>query len=317
MSEVASELGARTHPREYIDVRRTDVHHRFFHVFQYATADELLTDLERLPLDYHAFSRSSDARWFGYSGWLYWLLYLKGYTQYRSVGGIDDQNVYLQYLTLGYAAQDADPNMRLLSSSSVAIERIQRRFADCDEFGSPATSIGFAEEVLEPITLFVRDPPAEEDTLAIHMKNSANVISARLIDGHHRLFGARLFGVERLGFRMMMEDPAVPEVPSHIEQLSIDDGRLMIRGWTALQISDVQCIEVRAENRTLCRAPIAAKTELDSPIVAAGEYIFAFHVDAHVTSSLLGIDILDVMILVDWMPVAKVCIDIKPGGSLS
>ena len=283
-----------------LDVRRTDLHSRFFHVFQYEWASELLQDVERIQFDYDAFSKSIDARLFGYGGWLYWLMYLKGYNQYRADSVVTDHNVYYQYLTLRDAALDADPTLRGLSNPEAAIERIRRRYADCDQLGAAATAARFAEEELDPITVFVRVPPAEEDALTIYSFGAFEAMRARLIDGHHRLFAARLFGIQRVRFRVLAEPTSVPEVAGHIDHVSFDGHKLQIRGWATPLSVDVQGVEVRSHGRTICRAPLTLDVNENA---AEEEQRFAFVIDTDVSASDLGP--LDIMLLSDWLPVGR------------
>jgi len=293
----------------YLDVRRTDLHSRFFQQFQYALASELLTDVERLSLDYDAFSGSRDAKG-GYSGWLYWLLFLKGYTQFRSVGAIERANVYFRYLTLHYADHDADPTLRSLSNPTAAIERIGRRFGDCDQLSVPATAKAYAEKKLAPVQIYVRTPPTAEDVIVLRTVDAAEPIRARLVDGHHRLFAARLFGITRLRYRLRVEHP-VPDMPGNIDHFSVHGTRLRLRGWVAPVPRDVHCLEVRWRDRTVCRARLSPRRveTAEAPDLAHG-YKCDFDIDEQVTAAAYGHpELLDLMLLVDWLPIARLTIN--------
>lgn len=288
-----------------LDVRRTDLHTRFFQTYQYPVASELLYDIEHLQLDQDAFAASVDARRYGYSGWLYWLMYLKGYTQYKATGVIDGDNVYYKYLTLRYAVQGADPTMRSLSTSPTAIERILRRFLDCDQLSEPGNATRYAQEQLAAVTAFVRSPRADEDTLGLYEINSSEPIWARLVDGHHRLFAARLFGVKFLRFETLVEPTSVPEVSGEVEHIDLKGSRLRMTGWISSPFRDVHCVEVRSNSRTICRAPLTLATEASLSTPEENGHRFTFVLDDHVSTLGDGQDALDVMVLRNWLPVGK------------
>jgi hypothetical protein len=285
-----------------LDVRRTDLHSRFFHVFQYEFAGELLDDLERLPIDHSTFGRSLDSRQLHYGGWHYWLLYLKGYTQYRRSGAIDNTNVYLQHLTLGPAAQRADRALHSAQPEAV-VEMILRRFADCDRLGSPTIAPQFAKNELTPVKAFVRNPPSAEDTLILYRIQSSEPTRARLVDGHHRLFAARLFGVEQVRFQVVAEPDEVPEMPGRVA--CVDLGQIMrMQGWLELATADAQLVEVRSGGRTVGRAPLT--TLAPRPDADRSRVGFSLDIDV---STLDDPGALQVMVLSDWLPVGTVHVD--------
>jgi hypothetical protein len=291
-----------------LDVRRTDLHSRFFHVFQYRFASELLDDLGRLPLDHLSFAQSLDARRSYYGGWHYWLLYLKGYTQYQANGTVDADNVYLQHLTLGLTAPGVDPTLRPTPASAIT-EMILRRFADCDRLSRPASARQFAANELTPVKVFVRTPPATEDTLTLYSVDSPEPLRARLVDGHHRLFAARLFGVERVRYRILAEPETVPEVPGEVTYVDLGGQRGRVEGWLAPPTAAVQMVELRSEGRTVGRAgltPLAPAPLGDEP----GVHAFSVDID---TSTLGSAWSLQVMVLSDWLPVGTVHAGLSPG----
>ncbi len=287
---------------QLLDIHRTKLHSRFFNVYQYGLASDLLKDLERLQLNYDAFSRSGDARSAGYAGWLYWLLYLKGYTQYKPSSRIDDDNVYFLYLTRQYALQDADPTMRTMSAPSRAVERILRRFGDCDRLSEPSTATRFAEQELTPVKIFVRNPPGATDTLKIYRVGWEEPIRARLIDGHHRLFAARLFGVKHVRCLILCEREVIPVIPGTIDHFSLEGSRLMISGWVMPPSANVHCLEIRVQGEVLCRTRLTA----DNQRANESARRFSFAVDAEVSISSDDSETLDLMVLEDWLPVGRV-----------
>jgi hypothetical protein len=308
MGEIESSV-ERHDSRRFLDVQRTDHHRRFFQTFRYTSSSELLYDIEHVSLDQDAFASSADARTYGYGGWLYWIMYLKGYTQYKARGAIDDENIYYKYLTLRYSIQDADPTMRSMSAPAIAVERISRRFSDCDQLSDPDNATRYVDERLEAVTAFVRSPPADEDELGLYEIGSSQLIRARLMDGHHRLFAARLFGVKRLRFDVRVEPTSVPELAGELEHSSYDGDRLQIRGWVRSQSRYVHCVEVRSENRTICRAAVAPAVDVPSPDQAETEHQFVFNVDAEAVALAGTACPLDIMVLENWLPVGKLRCD--------
>lgn len=290
-----------------LDVRRTDLHSRFYDMFLYDLASELLDDIRRLPVDANTFALSRDARRYGYSGWVYWLIYLKGYTQYRTCGAVAESNAYYMYVVSNEASA-ADPTLSASVSPSSLAHRISRRFTDCDEFSEPASGSRFAEEVVRPITVFTRVRRAEDDLLGIYPEGSTDPIWARLVDGHHRLFAARLFGIKRIRFTVLVEAESVPEVPGHIEHISRVGERLQISGWLEVMGFAAQAIEVRSAGRAVCRAPLSSDRLIVSADAAfASRRRYAFSVEANLPGA-NAFDLLEIVLLSDWLPVGRLVV---------
>jgi hypothetical protein len=300
--------------KRFLDVRRTDLHQRFFQTYRYRLASEILEDIERLPLDQDAFGRSADARSYGYSGWLYWLMYLKGYTQYAATGSIMDDNVYYRYLTLRYAAQDADPTMRSLTDPLIARERIARRFSDCDRLIDGGGSGEDVDPSLPALTAFVRSPPAEEDTLKLFEVGAGQPILARLMDGHHRLFAARLFGVKRLGLVVHTESTVVPDLAGKVDCIGIPGDRLAINGWVESPSSHSHCVELRSGEHTICRAPLGSSAVALSDATREGAHRFTFSIDVATSAFAKRPLHFDIMVLENWLPVGKLRCNLGENG---
>jgi hypothetical protein len=120
-------------PIRYIDVSRTGLQDRFFHNFEFDTADELLAALAGMEIDLATMARSHDLRREAYSGWVYWLLYLKGYIQYTESGKVGSGNVYFDFLTKFYCELGHDHGLwQELGEPGKVAERVVRRFPDID-----------------------------------------------------------------------------------------------------------------------------------------------------------------------------------------
>lgn len=277
-------------------------------MFLYDLASELLDDIGRLPVDYDAFALSRDARRFGYSGWVYWLIYLKGYTQYRTSGVVEESNAYYRYLASNEGL-GGDPTLSAANSPSALSNRISRRFADCDELSEPTSGSQFAEQNVHPVTVFTRPRRAEDDLLSVYPDASIEPIWARLVDGHHRLFAARLFGVRRMRFTVLVEAESVPLVTGHIEQITLVGGRLRISGWVELMGFAAQAVEVRSGGRAVGRAPLSSDRQIpltDAALAPTGRYFFS--IEADIMGGGTELDSLEIMILSDWLPVGRLVV---------
>ena len=78
-----------------IDVNRTFLDLPFFTIFDaaFASSDDLLRAVDQMELDLETLEASLDLQRV-YAGWLYWLIYVKGYCQYARSGEIGPGNIY-------------------------------------------------------------------------------------------------------------------------------------------------------------------------------------------------------------------------------
>ncbi|HEY6145234.1 MAG TPA: methyltransferase domain-containing protein, partial [Solirubrobacterales bacterium] len=141
--------------------------------------------------DLGALTRNRDLSGQGLSGWAYWYLYLKGYTQYLDADGVEDSNVYYRYLT-EYFEQD-EGLAPVLRDREAARTRVAHRFED---FGALAADPDGQPE-FEPITIWTQEP-APVDAKLVFVDGSSAPLPAVDIDGYHRLFAARFHGLERV-----------------------------------------------------------------------------------------------------------------------
>jgi hypothetical protein len=140
-------------------------------------------------------------------GWVYWVLYIKGYLQYKDTGTIAEGNVYYDYLTKYFGPRAHDPELvRRLANPPTSTELVARQFRDFDFFRSHVTHEPEEAGRINPITVVISDPSlSADDTMIVYEVGSDAPLLASIIDGYHRLFLARLFMVERLPCKVIEE----------------------------------------------------------------------------------------------------------------
>jgi SAM-dependent methyltransferase len=174
-----------------IEVQRTPWFDAFFSAWSFDGPEDLLAAVRATSVDLEAVTRNRDLSGQGLSGWTYWFLYLKGYTQYVDADGVDDSNIYYRYLT-EYFEQD-EGLAPVLRDLEAARNRVSRRFEDFARLATnPREQPGF-----EPITIWTQEP-APIDAKLVFVDGASAPLPAVDIDGYHRLFAARLHGLERV-----------------------------------------------------------------------------------------------------------------------
>ncbi|HET9198117.1 MAG TPA: class I SAM-dependent methyltransferase [Solirubrobacterales bacterium] len=187
-----------------IDVQQTPWLDAFFSSWSFESPEGLLAAVRSTDLDLEAATRNRDLSNQGLSGWTYWFLYLKGYTQYAEAGEVADSNVYYRYLT-EYFEQD-EGLAQVLRDREAARTRVRRRFED---FEGLAAGAGEQPE-FEPITIWTQEP-APVDAKLVFVDDSSAPLLAVDIDGYHRLFAARLHGLDRVPAEVVHTGPTGAE----------------------------------------------------------------------------------------------------------
>ena len=113
---------------------------------------------------------------------------------------------------------------------SRAIERVARRFRDVELFRRVIAQRPASAERLDQITVVLRDEPSAAPQ-PVYLAGSDSPLQATLIDGYHRLFLARLFGVPQTRTGRRFE-----ECMEVIDRAWRDEGRAKesVRKCTAL-----------------------------------------------------------------------------------
>ena len=183
-----------------VDIDRTCLQTKFFSTFQYESTADLLAAVQEQPINLAALAENRDLKLDVYSGWSYWLLYLKGYLQYRLSGTIGRGNIYFDYLTEYYIPRSHDAGLcETLTNSSAVIQRISQRFQDLERLDPQVAKGKQQGEQLAPVRVSVTDPPPPEWlALPIWEPRSESPLRAALVDGWHRLFAAKLFGAKQV-----------------------------------------------------------------------------------------------------------------------
>ena len=297
-----------------VDMERTCLQRRFFEHFRFDCPEDLLAAVDGFDVDLGALVRSHDARSLVYSGWVYWMLFVKGYLQYEEAGDVAAGNVFLDYLTGFYGAaaeRGGDPELRvMLADEAEAAVVVRRRFEDLRRFRH-----GRAEEVAEqlaPIRIHVGEQPdgSAHDVFEV---GRTTPLRARGVDGWHRLFAAKLFGAPALRAEVVQGRAEAP-IRGRIEEMRVDGTRLHLRGWCAHAESGIGSVEVRARGKgELVVAPLHERPDVRASF-------------AHMPQTLLsGFDLgcafepgeelqrIDVVALREWVPMGTMTAYHRPG----
>lgn len=301
----------------FIDVRRTCLQKRFFSMFEFDSTDELLTAVARIEVDLESIARSRDLYEHVYSGWVYWLLYLKGYLQYVEKGGVDSDNIYYAYLTRYFAQARHDPGLRQFSDPRRVVERILWRFRDLDVFRGAASRDRSSVDGMSPVRLIVRESPGEEDTLIVYESNSAQPVRARLIDGWHRLFAAKLFGIEEFPCELLREPDQLGQLKGRIEHFRFDGRRLVIHGWFLDAERPIQLAEARVRGRAIARVALIDRPDVKRlyPHIAHAERS-GFIIDSPYEAPSEE-TVFDIVGISDWLPIGLISVPSASGTARS
>jgi len=232
-----------------IDVVRTALQRRFFDMFSFDTPDELLAAIGGLELDVDALARCRDVRDRLADGWVYWLLFTKGWLQYRSAGSIGEGNVYFDYLYRHYLAHGHNPAMRAdLDHPQTAAERVRRRYADLDLLVRMAAGDDGAS--VAPILVTVSDPPAPHP-YPFYAVGADEPVPVRAIDGWHRMCSAQLAGWPTLRCTVVQERLTAASLQSAIDRFTCEGGAVTLSGWWLDPDRPIYNYELRLDGRTI------------------------------------------------------------------
>jgi len=246
-----------------IDIQRTCLQQRFFEHLRFDTSEELLAALAGIEVNLDALAQSHDLRYYLYSGWGYWLIYAKGYLQYLQTETIGRGNIYYDYLTNYYVPREHDPGLcKELRIPFRTIERVAQRFRDLDFFRTQGARGEGEFYKLEPVRLIVGEPPPQADALSVYTIGEATALVPRLIDGWHRIFGAKLYGRTSLRAELVSQDQELRHIRGAIEQFHFDGHRLQIKGWCLDPQRVIESVEVRVEGQTIAQVGISFRRDV-------------------------------------------------------
>jgi len=218
-----------------VDVDRTCLQAKFFSTFQYDSTADLLAAVQEQPINLAAMAQNRDLRLDVYSGWSYWLLYLKGYLQYRLSGAIGRGNIYFDYLMEYYIPRSHDAGLcETLTNSTAVIQRIAQRFQDLERLDPEVAKGRQQADQLAPIRISLTDPaPPEWLALCIWEPGARSPLRAALVDGWHRLFAAKLFGAKQVRCEIveieMIPRDATVLVTSNVDAECVKPGGRTVR----------------------------------------------------------------------------------------
>jgi hypothetical protein len=191
-----------------VDSFRTSWYDSFFRDWSFDSPEGLLNAIADADVDVEELTASDDLVVWGLSGSKYWLLYVKGYLQYEDLGALDEGNVYFDYLIRRSGAHRHDPGLsEEFADPRRGHDRIVRRFADF-RLAREGAACGFARSI-PPIRCVIRTIPSR-DTKPLFPTRSSVALPASSLDGYHRLFLARLFGVRGVLCDATFEDGVLP-----------------------------------------------------------------------------------------------------------
>jgi hypothetical protein len=181
-----------------VDTQRTCLQHVFFSHFAFDSNANLITAVERMECDVDSMAGSEDLRVHAYSGWMYWFLFLKGFLQFRVSRVFHDDNVYLDYFLRYYLPRQHDPGLAPEAGDiDVARGRVLARYSRTLRLAELKSEGVTAVTDVDPIIVDVTDPPPAYP-LRIFAVGASDPIAGARVDGWHRLFAARLFGIESI-----------------------------------------------------------------------------------------------------------------------
>lgn len=186
-----------------VDARRTWWYDPFFDDWPLQKPLKIMKSIACSDVDIATISRSPDLIRRGLGSSSYWHIYVKGYTQFADAGSVGPGNVLFDYLCVYGGAARHDPGLATeLSDPTAAVARLERRFADFDRFlrhssdeRSPYVATAAVSCVVEQHPLFVRSAPRDRFHWPLYRLGARVPIEVTALDGYHRLFLARLFGV--------------------------------------------------------------------------------------------------------------------------
>jgi SAM-dependent methyltransferase len=193
--------------RTAIDLDRTEWLTPFFETWRFDSPDDLIAAIQATQVDLPTFSRSGELRDQGLGSWGYWFLFVKGWIEYRGAGELHVGNTYLEYMTEHFDARRHDPGIEvLMSDGEMACERVALRFRDMDTCWDARRERSLQLNPLEPVTVRLQDP-LPFGAKYVYESGTSHAIGPAMIDGHHRLFAARLAGATSARAEVVAETP--------------------------------------------------------------------------------------------------------------
>ena len=278
----------------------------FFSIFDptLSSSDDLIRAVEQMELDLETLEAALDLHQC-YAGWLYWLLYLKGYCQYAASDEIGPGNIYYDYLL---RHPDIDPGIaHQLRDAATAQMYVARQYRDMDRCRHADGNV----PTVDPL-LVLSGPGRPEDQDWVFEMGRQEPIFVRRIDGWHRLFAAKLFGITRLPCEFVQEEDVVRPMYGEIEDVNARDSTVEVKGWCIDRGAHIDGVELRAEGMAQTSLRIwseeAARAFPGVPPEAISEFVLESKRDGPPGSSRL----LELVALRDLLPVGHMSVRVFP-----
>jgi 2-polyprenyl-3-methyl-5-hydroxy-6-metoxy-1,4-benzoquinol methylase len=294
----------------YIDVNRTLFDLRFSTLFDdtFNSSDDLLRAVDQMEFDLETLEAARDLQ-LCYGGWLYWLLYVKGYCQYVRSGEVGPGNIYYDYLV---RHPDRDPGIaEELRDADTAQTFVVRRYRDMDLFRYRSAE-GNVPNPMEPVFVLSGPGPLKDQDSVYEIGRAAPIL-ARRIDGWHRLFAAKLFGVTQLPFEFAHEEDVVRPIYGEIKDVKANDSMVEVEGWCIDPEARIDAVEVRPEEGAaqICRyiwSEDAARAFPGLPREGISGFVLKSQRDGQRDSVLR----LELIALSDQLPIGRMSIRVFP-----
>jgi SAM-dependent methyltransferase len=296
-----------------VDAEASNVHRGFFEAWDYDSTEELLAAVGSTEIALEALASNRNIARHGYSGWIYWFLYLKGWLDYHESGNAGAGNIYFDYMTSHYIPDGADTALgQAMRDPEKAESIVRHRFADLDRFREAEGADVSAE--IDPIRAVIGHTPPANPLKLVDAANGES-IPARRLDGWHRLFGARALGAGRLRAEVVTESRNLPLLRGDMQAFAVEDGELEIVGWCFDLEGSLDAIELRLGGETVALTPPEQRDDVaaafaDLPQAGRSGFSMRPALPRDWQGEALRFELLGMR---DWLPVGRLRLDYEPG----
>jgi hypothetical protein len=192
----------------YLDPRTSAWCDVFFAEMAPAEGEAILARIAALDVEDPAFRQGADLLEGVMNGWSYWALFVKGYLHWAEASPGPDP--YAAYLSEVFGPAGYDPGIAgELTDPGGAERRAVRRYRDLALAREAAAGGPASADDLSPVVVITGEVPSG------HPKTIVDAETGRPrrvggLDGYHRVFAARLFGLARIPCRVVQDLAAAP-----------------------------------------------------------------------------------------------------------
>lgn len=301
-----------TQVRRLVDPAAGSVHRGFFEAWDYDSTADLLAAVGSTEISLQTLANNRNIARHGYSGWIYWFLYLKGWLDYRESGNAGPGNIYFDYMTTHYIPDGADTALgQAMRNPETAESIVLHRFADLDRFDEAEGADVSA--AIDPIRAVIGHTPPAIPLKLVDAASGAS-IPARRLDGWHRLFGARALGAGRLRADVVTESRNLPLLRGDVESFVVADGEVEIVGWCFDLEGQLDAIELRLGGESMALTPPEQRDDVAAAfpeLPQAGRSGFVLRGEPR---NWKGEELrFELFGMRDWLPVGRLRLDYEPG----